>query len=341
MIVVFLVDDDLLGAAEVLDLDVLEADAEVLGDALAVGQDGQVLEHRLAAIAEAGGLDRGCVERAAQLVDDERGQRLALDVFRDDDQGLPGLRGLLEHGEQVLHRRDLLLVDEDVGVFKDDFHPLGVGDEVRREVAAIELHALDDFERRLEATRLFNRDDAVLADLLHRLGDDLADRRVVVGGDGADLRDRLADDRAGQLLDLPRGVFHGLLDAALDVHGVRAGGDGLHALAEDRLGEDGRGGRAVAGDVRGFRCDLAHELRAHVFASIFELDFLGDRHAVLGGQRRSELLLQDHIAALGAEGDLDGIGKLVDSTEHRLTRVLGVGDVLRRHFSQSSKIGDV
>ena len=45
--------DDLLGVAEVLELDVLELDAEVLGDRLAAGEDRDVLEHGLAAVAEA------------------------------------------------------------------------------------------------------------------------------------------------------------------------------------------------------------------------------------------------------------------------------------------------
>ena len=39
--------------------DVLELDAQVLEDRLAAGQDGDVLEHGLAAVAVAGGLDRG------------------------------------------------------------------------------------------------------------------------------------------------------------------------------------------------------------------------------------------------------------------------------------------
>ena len=45
-----------LARAEVVELDVLELDAEILGDGLATGQDRDVLEHRLAAIAEAGRL---------------------------------------------------------------------------------------------------------------------------------------------------------------------------------------------------------------------------------------------------------------------------------------------
>jgi hypothetical protein len=54
---VVLVDRDLLGLAEVLDLDVLELDAEVLGDRASAGQRRDVFEHRLAAIAEARRLD--------------------------------------------------------------------------------------------------------------------------------------------------------------------------------------------------------------------------------------------------------------------------------------------
>ena len=45
-----------------------------------------------------------------------------------------------------LHRVDLLLVNQDDRVLEHHFHALGVGDEVGREVAAVELHALDDLE---------------------------------------------------------------------------------------------------------------------------------------------------------------------------------------------------
>ena len=131
---------------------VLELDAEVLGDGPAAGEDRDVLEHRLAAIAEAGRLDGGGLQRAAQLVDDERRQRLALDVLRDDEQRPAEARHLLEHRQQVLHRADLLLVDQDDRVLEHDFHALGVGHEVGREVAAVELHALDDVERGLHAS---------------------------------------------------------------------------------------------------------------------------------------------------------------------------------------------
>ena len=53
---------------------------------------------------------------------------------------------------------------------------------------------------------LLDRDDAVLADLLHGVGDLLADLGVVVGGDGGDVGDLLFFlDLLGGLLDLLHG----------------------------------------------------------------------------------------------------------------------------------------
>ena len=43
------------------------------------------------------------VERAAELVHDERRERLALDVLGDDEERLARARDLLEQREQVLH----------------------------------------------------------------------------------------------------------------------------------------------------------------------------------------------------------------------------------------------
>jgi len=48
-------------------------------------------------------------------------------------------------------------------------------DEVRGEVALVELHAFDHVERRLDGLGFFDGDDAFLADLVHRVGDDVAD----------------------------------------------------------------------------------------------------------------------------------------------------------------------
>src|SRR5690606_23666024 len=59
---VVLVDAHLLGAPEVGQLQVLELDAQLLHDGGAAGQDGDVLEHGLAAVTEAGRLDGARLE---------------------------------------------------------------------------------------------------------------------------------------------------------------------------------------------------------------------------------------------------------------------------------------
>ena len=86
-----LVDQHALGAPEHVERDVLELDAEILGDHLAGGEDRDVFQHGLAAIAEARRLDGRDLQAAAQLVDDQRRQRLAFDVLGDDQQRLAAL----------------------------------------------------------------------------------------------------------------------------------------------------------------------------------------------------------------------------------------------------------
>ena len=77
-------------------VDAIEPAADLLGDDLAAGEDGDVAQHLLAAVAEARRLDRQDVERAAQLVDDQRSQRLAVHVLGDDDERLRRRGDLLQ-----------------------------------------------------------------------------------------------------------------------------------------------------------------------------------------------------------------------------------------------------
>ncbi len=319
---VVLVDRDLLGFAEVFHLHVLELDAEILGDGLAAGQRGDVFEHGLAAVAEAGGLDGGALQRAAQLVHHQGRQGFALNVLGNDQERLAELGNLFEKGKQVLHRADFLFVDQDAHVFEHALHALRIGDEVGGEIAAVELHAFDHFERGLHGLGFLDGDDAVLAHLLHGFGDDAADLAVVVGADRADLGDHVALYVLVQLLDFLDGGFDGALDAALEGGRAGAGRNRLHAFAEDGLGQHGGRRGAVAGYVGSLRRNLAHHLRAHVLERILQLDFLCNRHAVLGDDRRAELLFDHRIAALGAEGDLYRVRESVDASQNRLARML-------------------
>src|SRR5262245_14956465 len=329
---VLLLHANALGLAEHVERDVLEFDAEVLADHLTVRQNGDILEHGLAPVAEAGCLDGGDLEPAAQLVDDQRRQRLTLDFLGDDEQRLTGLHHRLEHRQQRLQGGELLLVDEQVRLFQLGDHFVGVGDEVGRQITAIELHAFDDIEFALEALGFLDGDDALVADLLHGIGDHVPDRLFAIGRYGAGLGDFLAVlDLLGALPDVFDNLRDRLVDAAAQVHRVHAGGHRLHALAHDRLRQHARRRGPITGNVVGLLGGLAHHLCAHVLELIFKLDFLGDRDAVLGRARGTKRLLEHDIAALGSQGDLDGIGENVDAAQHALAGFGRKFDVFRSH----------
>ncbi|MNY16873.1 hypothetical protein D3C86_1501640 [compost metagenome] len=91
-----LVDHHPPGAAELAQLDLFQANAQLAGNHQAVGEDGDVLEHLLAPVAETRRLDRHSAEDAADLVDDQSRQRLAFDVLGDEGQRPAALGDLLE-----------------------------------------------------------------------------------------------------------------------------------------------------------------------------------------------------------------------------------------------------
>ena len=328
------VDQHLLGDAELAQLHLLEVEAEVLEDRLAAAQDRDVLQHGLAAVAVARRLDRADLQHAAQLVDHQRRERLALDVLGDDQQRLVALLELLEQRQHRPDVRQLVLVHQHVAVAQVDRHVLVVGDEVRRQVAAVELHALDDLDLGLQALALLDRDHAVLADLLHRVGQDLADLGVVVAGDRGDLGDGLvvvAGHRLGHLLQLVDDGGAGGLDALDQLGVVGAGGQVAHALFGDRVGEQRRRRGAVTGRVRRLAGRFAHELRAHVLVAVFELDLLGDGDAVLGDRGTAPTLVEHGIAAARTQGGDNGLRQLGDPEQHCLPGVVFEYELFDHH----------
>ena len=155
-------------------------------------------------------------------------------------------------------------MDQDVGLFDDRFHRLGVGDKVGRDVAAVELHTLDVLGLKLQALALLDGDDAVLADLVHHLGDQLADLPVL-GRDGRHVGDLFLGGHLDALLvDGLDQRFGAGQDAALEQHRVGASGHVLHAFGDDGVGQQGGGGGAVTGDVVGLGGGFLEQLGAHV-----------------------------------------------------------------------------
>src|SRR5215210_5949310 len=306
-------DDDLASTSELVELGVLQLETELLGYDLAAGQDGDVLQHPLTPVPKAGGLDRSRVERAAQLVDDQGRQSLALDVLGEDEERLVGLHDLVQKRQDVLDVADLLVGDQDVGIVEHRLHPLLVGDEVGTQVTLVELHPLGELQIHPEGLGLLDVDHAVLADLVDRVGDDVTDL-LRTRADGAHARDLFLAGNLGGLglYRLDRRI-DGLVDAAAQDDGVGPGGHVLQALADDDRGQNRRRVRAVTGHVVCLGRNLLYELGPLVLEDVLELDLPRDRYAVVRDRRRTELLVEHHVLALGTERDLDRVSELVDT----------------------------
>ena len=243
------------------------------------------------------------------------------------------LRHLFEQWQKVAHRGDLLLMEKNQRLFEHALHPVGVRDEVGRQVASVELHALDQVEFGLQGLRLLYGDDAVLADLIHRLCDERADLSVVVGRDGGDVCEVvLALDVLRHLLQRLDRAHDAELQAALKLHRVRARRDVLDALAEYGLRENGRRGRAIARDVVGLRGDLLDHLRAHVLVPVFKIDLLRHRHAVLRDDGRAVLLAEHDVPALRPQRHAHRVRQRVHALEHRAPRLFPELQILRCHL---------
>jgi hypothetical protein len=223
-------------------------------------------------------------------------------------------------------------VQPDVRLLEFGNHLLGIGHKIGREIAAVELHALDDIELGGERFRFFYCDHAFVADLLHRLGDHFADFAFAIRRDRADLGDFfIGRNLFRALFDVLDHRLDGEIDAALQIHRVHAGGDRLGPFAHDRLRQDGGGGGAVAGLVTRLGRDLPHHLRAHILEFVGELDFLGDGDAVLGDPRRAKGFVEHDVAPFRAQGHPHRIGQRIHPAQHPVARIGMKLDVLGCH----------
>ena len=159
------------------------------------------------------------------------------------------------------------------------------------------------------------RDYSFFFHFLHGFGNETTDCLVVVGrhaGNVLDFLEIIAYFLA-HVLDLCHHGSHGLVDTALEIHGIGTGGNILETYGDYALGKHGGGSGAVAGIVAGFRSHFLHELGAHVAERLVEFNFPCHSYTVLGDMRCAELLGDDYIATLGAKCYLDGIGESVDT----------------------------
>ncbi len=208
----------------------------------------------------------------------------------------------MQQDERIVHRGNLLVL---------------IVDEVRGQIATVELHAFHHVQLIFQTRTIFNGNHAFLAHLIHRFGNLFAHSGVGVGRNGAHLRDFLAGGaRLGNHLQLCHGSRHSLVNPALQIHGVHASGHELHAFHHNGLRQHGRGRGTVTGHIRSLGSHFLDHLRAHVLELVLQFDFLGHGHTILSDGGGTIGAIQHHITTFRAQGNLHGIGQNVHACYH-------------------------
>ncbi|MNI28848.1 hypothetical protein D3C73_826460 [compost metagenome] len=294
----------------------LQIKTELLSDDLAAGQSSDILQHSFTAVAEARSFHRYSVECSAQFVHDQHRLSFAFDIFSDDYERTRLLNDLLQQWQDFLGAADFLIGDQDVRVLQNSFHFVRIGDHVRGNVAAVELHTFNHFKLSQEAAGFFNGDNAVFAHFFHSFRNQLA-HFVVSSGDSRYLSDRLGIfDWLSDVLQFSYSCFNRFVDPFADNHRVRACSYVLQAFADHRLSQNSCSCSSVTGYIVSFGSYFFHELCAHVLKSIFQFDFFGDGYTVVSDQRAAEFLLQHHVAAFWSKCNFYGICQSINSTQH-------------------------
>ncbi len=302
----FLVDPHLTGLAQHADIGCIELQADLFRNNGTTGEDGNILQHGLAAVTKARSLHGYGIEGAPQLIENQGCQGFPFHVFGYDQEGLARLDDLFQDGQEVVDGTDLAVCDQDIGFIKDGLHFIGIGHHVVGDIAPVKLHPFHNFQGGADPLGFFHGDDAVFADLFHGIGNELPDL-LTVGGNGGNLGDGFpALDGLAVLLDGFNGHFDRLFDTPLHDHGVGSGGNVLESFLDDGLGQQGSGGGTVSCHIIGLGGNFLHQLGSHILKGIFQFDFPGNGYPVVGDGGGTEFFVQNNVPALGPHGNLNG-----------------------------------
>ena len=302
------------GTTQICQGQLAQAQAHGVADHLATGQNRHILQHGLTLRTEPGGLDGAGLDGAPDVVDDQSGQRVAVQVFGNHQQGLTGLDHLFEQGQQIFQRRQPAFAQQDAHIVQHRAQAFGVVDEVRRQVAIAKLQALHHVEHTHQARAVFDRDGPFAAHLVDGAGHQFTNRSVVVGRDGGHMRNVLRVGAGlGHALEFGHHGFNRSLDAALEVHRVHATRQIAQAFVHHAVRQHGGGGGAVTGHLAGAHGHLAQQLRPHVFKRVFQVNGLGHQHARVHDLGRAPFALQNHGAPARPHRHLDGFGQSIDA----------------------------
>ena len=203
-----------------------------------------------------------------------------------------------------------------------------IGNHIGRNVALVEIHTFHHFFGKPEGLRFFHGNHTVFAHFFHNIGDH-SPHFFGFGRDGGHLGDFFpAADFFGIFLENFYDIFFSRFHPLAHSDGIDSGFNEFQAFAHQSLRHQCGGGCSVAGRVVGFVSHFFHQFRADVFKLVFQLNVLGDSHAVIGDGGRSEAFVQNHVSSPGAKRHFYRVGHLVHAGFDFFARVGGILDLL-------------
>ena len=160
----------------------------------------------------------------------------------------------LKHRKQILHGGHFLVGYQYEWILQNCLHFIGVGNEVWRYVATVELHTFHHLNGGFNALGFLNGDNTLFLHLFHGLGNEFANLKIVVrryGGHLLNLGVVVANFNA-LFFELFHYLGNSLVDTPFQIHGIGTGGNVFQANVHNRLCQHGGGGGAVAGIVASF-----------------------------------------------------------------------------------------
>ena len=331
------VDNHAFRLAQVFQSRFFQLHTDLFRDNGTASQSSDVLQHSFTTVAEARCFHRSHFNDAAHGVNHQGRQRFAFNVFSDDDQRFASFRYGFQNRQHFADVGDFFVSQQDERAFQLNGTGVRLVDEVRRQVAAVELHTFNYVQFVFQTGTVFNGDHAFFTNFIHRFRDQFTDGFVGVSGDGTYLSDSFGvRARNGQRFQLFYCSQYRFVDTAFQIHRVHACCNSFQAFVHDSLSEYGCGGGTVACCVVRFRGNFFHHLRAHVFELVFQFDFTCNGNTIFGDGRRAEGFVQNHVTAFRAQGHFNCICQYVYAAQHFYTSVVTEFYVFCCHFFYSS-----
>ena len=227
-------------------------------------------------------------------------------------------------------------MDQDIHILKHGFHAVWIGNKVGWQIAAIELHTFDHIKRGFKALGFLDGDNAIFADLFHRIRNQVSNLAIVIGRDSSDLCDFcLLGSLSTHALQTIYNCIDRFLNATLERHRVATCGNVLQTFTIDCLCQNGSCCCSVASDITGFGGNFLHHLRSHIFIRVLKFDLFRNSHTIFSDCRCAKLLVENDIPSLWTQSHLYGIRKRVNATFNLVACVFIKCELFCRHCYSS------